>query len=644
MKKIVSIALSLLILLALTGCDVSPSQGGNSTPTDVQTFQVELDSKNAPTSENDFSFEINELSFQYENAYNVENSHVALDKAGFITNETPFGDLKSVTINYSFIDPEDKTVQNQYGFGYLKYRTSANFIDNANDYGTLITTVDSDYTINLSANKEDNFISFWSPRKVEINKISFTYSNEKYQKTNKDFTIQVISTNDVHGQIKQSDKYPGLSSLTAKMQSIASSGDKYNIFIDQGDIYQGTAEAGLANGYNMDDFLLINGYESTTLGNHEFDWGEQRVIEHVNYSSVTILANNIRYIDGSTPEWATPYKLVSRNGVKIGIIGALGNVQSSIAASKFQGMKILTGSELTEQIIQDSQTLKDMGADFIILSLHDGAENTPKNNVVTLPYYDISSLSRTYVNLVLEGHTHRGYSFYDYKDTWHIQNSSNGASFSVSQLTCKYQNGDYVVSMDNLAKPVYYNNTQSVAAGTNSTYNQIDNWYETYVYGSKQSEIVGKNVPYMDDSVFEALTAKVLYEFGLEMAKTSGYTPIIGGGFIRTRTPYNLKSGTITYGDVYNLLPFENDLVLCSILGADLISRFINADSEDYYIYPQISASEIVDTKTYYIMTDSYTSDYSYNNLTVIENYTITYKTLYSRDIVAEYLKTTYLK
>ncbi len=637
MKKIISIVLSLAFAFALISCT------GNTTE-NTNTLQLELNSENTPTIENDFSYEINELSFQYENAYNVENSHVALDKAGFITNETPFGDLKSVTINYSFIDPEDKANQNQYGFGYLKYRTSSNFIDNPNDYGTLITTVDTDYTINLSANKEDNFISFWSPRKVEINKISFTYSNEKYQRKDKDFTIQVIATNDIHGQIKQTDKYPGLSSLTAKMQSVAGSGDKFNIFIDQGDLYQGTAEAGLSNGYNMDDFLLNNGYESTTLGNHEFDWGEERVIEHINYSSVTILANNIRYANGATPEWSTPYKLVSRNGVKIGIIGSVGNVQSSIAASKFEGMKILTGSELTQQIISDSEALKEMGADFIILSIHDGAENTPKNDVVTLPYYDIASLSRTNVNLVLESHTHRGYSFYDYKDTWHIQNSSNGASFSVAKLSCKYENGDYTVSMDNSAKPVYYNNTQTLAAGTNATFDQIDEWYETYQYGAKQSEIVGKNVPYMDDSVFEALTAKVLYEFGIKMAQTTGYTPILGGGFIRTRTPYNLKSGTVTYGDVYNLLPFENDLVLCSISGYDLKSRFINANSEDYYIYPKISETQINNSQTYYIITDSYTSDYSYNNLTVVENYTILYQALYSRDIVAEYLKTTYLK
>ena len=639
MKKILTLIILFALTISLLGCDNS-SQNSQA---EVKTLQYELNSTNAPTQTDDFSAEIEDFSFQYENAFSVQNSHVALDRAGFITNQTAFGDLKTVTINYSFIDAEDPTEQNEYGFGYLKYKVSNNFIDNPNDAGTFITTVGNDYIINLQYKTDDNFISFWSPRKVQINKISFTYTNQKYTKENKDFTIQILATNDLHGQVKQTDYYPGLSSLSAKIQSLASSGDGYNILIDQGDIYQGTAEAGLSNGYNMDDFLLVNGYDSTTLGNHEFDWGEQRIIEHVNYSPVTILANNIRYSDGSTPEWATPYKLVSRNGVKIGIIGSVGDVESSISASQLNGMTFLTGSDLTAQIISDSQELKAMGADFIILSLHDGAEKA-SNNASSLSYYDIKSLSGKHVDLVFEGHTHQKYSFYDSRDVWHIQNSSNGATIVSVKINCKYENGDYSLSVSKAIKPVYYNRTQTLAAGTSSVFDQLDSWYDTYRYGTKLREVVGYSVPYMDDSVFEALTAKVLYNFGVKIAEITGYTPILGGGFIRTRVPYNLSGGTVTYGDVYNLLPFENDLVLCSISGYDLKSRFINTTNSDYYIYPKINASQIVDTQTYYIITDSYTSDYSYNNLTVIVNYTDLYEKIYSRDIVAEYLKSTYLK
>ena len=117
----------------------------------------------------------------------------------------------------------------------------------------------------------------------------------------------------------------------------------------------------------------------------------------------------------------------------------------------------------------------------------------------------------------------------------------------------------------------------------------------------------------------------------------------MGGGFIRTRTPYNLSGGTVCYGDVFNLLPFDNDLVLCSIKGSDLKKKFISTTNSDYFVYGNTNLNSIINSETYYILTDSYTSDYSYNNLTVIENYTIK-NNMYARDLVAQYFKNTYLK
>jgi len=280
-----------------------------------------------------------------------------------------------------------------------------------------------------------------------------------------------------------------------------------------------------------------------------------------------------------------------------------------------------------------------MGADFIILSIHDGAERSQKNGISSLPYYDVSALSGSYVDLVLEAHTHQRYKFYDSKGVWHLQNYSNGSTFFLSKLRCKYENGKYQVSLTSADQPTYYSSTSSK---NDSIIDEIDNWYYTYKYGKVQSEIVGKNVPFMDDSTFEDLTAKTYYDFGIEMTKGTQYEIVLGGGFLQTRTPYDLAGGTVLYGDIFNLLPFDNDLVLCSISGSDLKSRFLNSTNSSYHIYSSITSSQVVNSKTYYILTDSYTSDYSYNNLTVITNYTAT-NSLYARDLVAKYLKSKYL-
>ena len=607
---------------------------------------INLNSNNKPTTSNSLSSiskTIEDKTFIYQRAKNA-SGHVFLGKTGSITNSesSPLGEILSFTINYDVITNSNVKAQNTNGFGYLKYRVSNNYIDKVNDYSIDIKIIGRDYTVSFGSDYP-SYLSFYTPRVVVINSLSITYKDVAYERVDGDFDIQVFATNDIHGQVKETSSYPGLSKLTSKMKSVASTKDQYNIFMDQGDIYQGTAEAGLANGLNMDDFLVQNGYESVVLGNHEFDWGEQKLIDHDNYLDTTILANNIRYSsNGQSPSYCKPYKLISRNGVKIGIIGSIGNVYSSISSSKVKGIYFLYGDNLTEQIKKDSQTLKDMGAEFIILSLHDGEYST-SNGTSSLSYYDVQELSGTYVDLVLEGHSHQNYSFYDSKGVWHIQNGGNGSSFSVATLNCTYNSlsNDYEVSMSTSSSAVQRYNTFS---SEDEVMSEVDSWYEEYVYGSIQSEVVGRSVPYMNSSKIKSTLSKLYYEIGIELVgENNTYTPVLGGGFISTRTPYNLSAGTVKYGDIYALLPFENDIVLCSIKGTYLLSKFINSTNRNYYIYSMIDASEVNSSETYYVITDSYSSDYKSNNLTVVKNLTLEYGVGYARDLFAQYLRDNYL-
>ena len=87
------------------------------------------------------------------------------------------------------------------------------------------------------------------------------------------------------------------------------------------------------------------------------------------------------------------------------------------------------------------------------------------------------------------------------------------------------------------------------------------------------------------------------------------------------------------YSEIVN---FDNDLVLCSIKGRDLLSRFINTDNSNYYISGNSSLMYDVDPNgTYYVVVDTYTSAYKPNRLTVVEEYV---SGIYARDLLAEYI------
>ena len=105
------------------------------------------------------------------------------------------------------------------------------------------------------------------------------------------------------------------------------------------------------------------------------------------------------------------------------------------------------------------------------------------------------------------------------------------------------------------------------------------------------------------------------------------------------RSPYNLYAGDVTYGTLNMLLPFDNQIVLCSVSGKDLKSKFLETTNSNYFIYlgeygNQIKNS-INNNDTYYIIVDTYTAYYSYNNLTIIAEYD---PDVFARDLVADFI------
>jgi 2',3'-cyclic-nucleotide 2'-phosphodiesterase (5'-nucleotidase family) len=111
------------------------------------------------------------------------------------------------------------------------------------------------------------------------------------------------------------------------------------------------------------------------------------------------------------------------------------------------------------------------------------------------------------------------------------------------------------------------------------------------------------------------------------------YDVVLGGGFIKTRTPYDLSAGDVTYSQLFSLLPFDNALVLCQVTGKELREKFLNSSS--YFIACDDSLrSSVDDGAFYYVLTDTYTSFYKYNLFTEIdrlENY-------YARDLLRDFI------
>ena len=71
----------------------------------------------------------------------------------------------------------------------------------------------------------------------------------------------------------------------------------------------------------------------------------------------------------------------------------------------------------------------------------------------------------------------------------------------------------------------------------------------------------------------------------------------------------------------------------------DLIAKFLETDNDAYFIrttpYGESIREDIDPDETYYVVTDSYTGQYAYNHMTVVDTLEAD---VFARDLLAEHI------
>lgn len=437
-------------------------------------------------------------------------------------------------------------------------------------------------------------------------------------------TIDFYTFNDLHGKFEDGDSHPGVDELTTYLENRKEI-DEHTVFLSAGDMWQGGSASNGTHGRIITDWMNYLGFEAMTLGNHEFDWGVDAIKENVAMAEFPILAINIYdNATGKRADFCQPSVMIERGGAQIGIIGAIGDCYSSISSEMTEGIHFKTGSELTSLVKAESEKLREAGADVIVYLIHDGT--TYRNTDVT-DYYDLSLSSGGYVDVVFGGHTHSYYITRDAYGVPHLQGGGdNSKGMTHVELDVNFANGEITINVTDYVQHSQCTNLEDapiVQELLDKYWDEIGWMFETLGYNAvkRNSATIGNTV------------AKLYYEAGVKKWGDK-YNIVLGGGSIDTRSPYDLPAGYVEYGDLQSLLPFDNALYLCSIKGSDLKSKFLN--NSEYYKYSTISASQVKDNETYYIIADSWTALYYWAKCTTIEIYD---EDTFARDLLAEYIK-----
>lgn len=382
-----------------------------------------------------------------------------------------------------------------------------------------------------------------------------------------DKTIQIISFNDLHGTLAESSKDMGWAKMVAAVNA-AKKANPNTVVVSAGDNFQGTAISNLTHGEPVSELMKQLGVTASAVGNHEFDWGVNNFVKWATDGGYDFLASNIYdKTTGKPVTWAKPYKVITIDGVKIGLIGiATPETVTKTKAENVANLEFRDPVKAAQEWIDYLEAGKatEGKPEIIIAVTHLGAEqkNNGTDTTIAVTGTDIENLSNNTKGLdgIVTGHTHTSVAGY-INGVAIIQANKQGRALgqltitlnadktvkSVAPAVLDYTKAKEQLTADEVAKAAYdkWNTKLSpildeklgVAKGT-------------FTHDNKTNvSVLGK---WVCEAMAEATSAQIAFQ---------------NGGGLRTEIP----AGDITYGLMYTVMPFDNTLVTMDMKGSDIL-------------------------------------------------------------------------
>jgi len=228
--------------------------------------------------------------------------------------------------------------------------------------------------------------------------------------------LRVLATSDLHGQLEprvwdwsQGRPVGGVAALKPWLDSLTGACQCASVRLDAGDEMQGTALSNATYGRGTVDAMNRLGIDAAAIGNHEFDWSIDTLRARISEARYPFLSANITTAAGTArPDWATPWKLVTKSGVKIAVIGVTTTeTPTSTASRNIQGLAFGDGAQAIKRYLPEARA----AADFVIVVAHAGASCDSGGGGNASCHGEIldvaNQLDSGSVDLIVAGHTHQ---------------------------------------------------------------------------------------------------------------------------------------------------------------------------------------------------------------------------------------------
>ncbi|MEP7133690.1 MAG: 5'-nucleotidase C-terminal domain-containing protein [Chloroflexota bacterium] len=403
--------------------------------------------------------------------------------------------------------------------------------------------------------------------------------------------VPVIGLTDFHGQLDQTTitidgkniPVGGASQLATLFDQEAAQFSSPSFLFASGDnVGASPANSGLLEDKPAIDVENAWGLMATSYGNHEFDYGVARLLQHQARANFPFLGANI--VDETTmlnPDWVQGTHIFNYGDLQIGVIGIeLKETPELVSAGATAGLKFL---DEVETIRTESEKLRQEGVNVQIVLIHQGTAlgQNAVDGSAPVPWAGpimtiVNGIQDTTVDVVLAGHTHR-VSNLMVGNILVAEGINAGASYSVVQMVVRGGDVEWAGAATRIAKNIGVTQRPDVKAIVDDA-NAQTAVLRNQVIGTQQFDI--KRAPTrlfesaMGNMVADAMRLKYP---GVDAAYTNS------GGL---RADVNCSPASageqpceITWGEMFGVLPFGNRTVIETLTGAQLEQAFLNGFS-----------------------------------------------------------------
>ena len=391
------------------------------------------------------------------------------------------------------------------------------------------------------------------------------------------FSLRVLHTNDHHAHIdpvKVGDRTLGgvarRSTLIKQIRAENAAIKQPLLLLDAGDIFQGTLYFNEYLGMADLDFYNDMGYDASAIGNHEFDQGQEPLLNFIKAANFPMLAANIKLdLSSSLAGRISPWIIKEFNGEKIGIFGLITEDTPNIS-SPGAGVEFVDPMTAAKQAVRD---LTSLGVNKIIALTHVG--------------FDVDQeLAKQVegIDLIIGGHTHTPLGNIPGTIAPYplVMKTPNGEPVLV---TTDWEWGKFLGDMNLVfdpkgkliswaGKPIA---VEAPVIPDPETVSKIAKYAEPLQ--AALQKIAGKttvNLTRGDRKVESNLGNLIADAMMLKMRSLNPQIALINTGGIRTDIP----AGDISLGQVQENMPFGNTITVADLTGVQVKAALENSVSQ----------------------------------------------------------------